>query len=336
MYSYNFVQWMFIFYFYCFVGWCIESAYVSIMSRKPVNRGFMRGPFLPLYGSGAVMMLLVSSPFQDNLFLVFIAGCVGATVLEYITGVTMETLFKIRYWDYSDQPFNFQGHVCLGTSLAWGGLTILMTRFVHKPVEMLVLAIPTKALNAATLLLTIYIVSDFAISFKAAMDLKNILIKMEKAKEEMVRIQKRLDDLITATGEGLSSRKAAFTESVGQQKDVIVQKLHIDELRKNIEEKLESLKEKIRRKPTEYSDETKEELIELHTQYRVSEEKRNLFGSLKNFAQRNMIRSNPTMNSQKYKEAFEELRQKSRRKGAELAAQEKKDKKDNKKNKGKT
>lgn len=331
MYSYNLVQWMFIFYFYCFVGWCIESAYVSVMSRKPVNRGFMRGPFLPLYGSGAVMMLLVSSPFQDNLFLVFIAGCVGATVLEYITGVTMETLFKIRYWDYSDQPFNFQGHVCLGTSLAWGGLTILMTRFVHKPVEMLVLAIPTKALNAATLLLTIYIVSDFAISFKAAMDLKNILIKMEKAKEEMVRIQKRLDDLITATGEGLSSKKTAFTESVGQQKDVIVQKLHIDELRTSIEEKLESLKEKIRRKPTEYSDETKEELIELHSQYRVSEEKRNIFSSLKNFAQRNMIRSNPTMNSQKYKEAFEELRQKSRRKGAELAAQEKKDKKDKRK-----
>lgn len=327
MYSYNFIQWMFIFYFYCFVGWCIESTYVSLMSRKLVNRGFMRGPFLPLYGSGAVMMLLVSSPFQDNLFLVFIAGCVGATVLEYITGVTMETLFKIRYWDYSDQPFNFQGHVCLGTSLAWGGLTILMTRFVHKPVEMLVLAMPAKAINAVTLLLTVYIVSDFAISFKAAMDLKNILIKMEKAKEEMVRIQKRLDDLITATGEELSSRKAAFTESVGQQKDVIVQKLHIDELRTSIEEKLESLKEKIRRKPAEYSDETKEELMELHTQYRVSEEKRNIFSSLKNFAQRNMIRSNPTMNSRRYKEAFEELRQKSRRKSGELAAQER-DKKD--------
>lgn len=330
MYSYNFIQWMFIFYFYCFVGWCIESTYVSLMSRKLVNRGFMRGPFLPLYGSGAVMMLLVSSPFQDNLFLVFIAGCVGATVLEYITGVTMETLFKIRYWDYSDQPFNFQGHVCLGTSLAWGGLTILMTRFVHKPVEMLVLAMPAKAVNAVTLLLTVYIVSDFAISFKAAMDLKNILIKMEKAKEEMVRIQKRLDDLITATGEELSSRKAAFTESVGQQKDVIVQKLHIDELRTSIEEKLESLKEKIRRKPAEYSDETKEELMELHTQYRVSEEKRNIFSSLKNFAQRNMIRSNPTMNSRRYKEAFEELRQKSRRKSGELAAQER-DKKDNEK-----
>lgn len=325
MYSYSFSQWLFIFYFYCFAGWCVESTYVSLMSRKLVNRGFMRGPFLPLYGSGATMMLLVSSPFQDHLFLVFIAGCVGATVLEYVTGVTMEALFKIRYWDYSNQPFNFQGHVCLGTSLAWGGLTILMTRFVHKPVEMLVLAIPTKPLEIMTMLLTIYVVGDFALSFKAAMDLKNILIRMEKVKEEMLRIQKRLDELITATGEGISSRKTAFTQSVGQQKDAIVQKLHIDELKTSIEDKLESLKEKIRRKPAEYSDEAMDEIMELHTQYRVNKEKRDIFSSLRNFAQRNMIRGNPTMNSRKYREAFEELRQKTRRKGGELAAQEKKE-----------
>ncbi len=57
--------------------------------------------FLPLYGTGALMMLIVSMPFRDNLILTYVAGCVGATVLEYITGVLMETLFKVRYWDYS-------------------------------------------------------------------------------------------------------------------------------------------------------------------------------------------------------------------------------------------
>ena len=96
MYSYSIVQWFFFFYFYCFVGWCIESAYVSIKTRQLTNRGFMRGPFLPLYGSGAIMMLVVSMPFQDNIFLVYVAGCVGATILEYVTGVTMEALFKVR------------------------------------------------------------------------------------------------------------------------------------------------------------------------------------------------------------------------------------------------
>ena len=96
MYSYTVAQWLFFFYFYCFFGWCFESSYVSLRKRHPVNRGFMRGPFLPLYGSGAIMMLVVSMPFQSNILLTYIAGCIGATILEYVTGVTMEALFKMR------------------------------------------------------------------------------------------------------------------------------------------------------------------------------------------------------------------------------------------------
>ena len=108
MYHYSLSQWLFFFYFYCFFGWCFESTYVSICERRLVNRGFLRGPFLPLYGSGAIMMLVVSSPFQDSQPLVFLAGCVGSTVLEYVTGVVMEALFKVRYWDYSHKKFNFK------------------------------------------------------------------------------------------------------------------------------------------------------------------------------------------------------------------------------------
>ena len=176
MYHYTAIQWIFFFYFYCFFGWCFESTYVSLKSRKLVNRGFCRGPFLPLYGSGAIMMLVVSMPFQDNLVLVYIAGCIGATVLEYVTGVTMEALFKVRYWDYSKNKFNFQGHICLGSSLAWGGLTILMTEFIHKPIEHLVLSIPDSILTPVTLVLTALIGADFALSFKAALDLRVIQV----------------------------------------------------------------------------------------------------------------------------------------------------------------
>ncbi len=212
MYSYTTIQWLFFFYFYCFVGWCFESSYVSIKSRKLVNRGFMRGPFLPLYGSGAIMMLVVSMPFRDNLIMVYIAGCIGATILEYVTGVTMEALFKVRYWDYSKNRFHFQGHICLGSSLAWGFLTILMTSVVHKPIEQLILSIPHQILTVVTLLLTAYICGDFALSFKAAMDLRDILMKMEKAKEEMQHIQKRLDVVIALANEDLENRRAERLE----------------------------------------------------------------------------------------------------------------------------
>ena len=92
----------------------------------------MRGPFLPIYGSGAIMMLVVSMPFQDNLILTYLAGCVGATVLELVTGLTMEALFKVRYWDYSNQKFNYKGVICLESTIAWGFYTIFMFGFLQR------------------------------------------------------------------------------------------------------------------------------------------------------------------------------------------------------------
>ena len=126
MYTYTWYQWLTFFYLYCFLGWIFESSYVSILQRRPVNRGFLRIPLLPLYGSGAVMMLWVSLPFQDNLILTYLSGVVGATALEYLTGLAMESLFKIRYWDYSHKKYNVHGYICLESSLFWGILTILM------------------------------------------------------------------------------------------------------------------------------------------------------------------------------------------------------------------
>ena len=201
MYHYTAVQWLFFFFFYCFFGWCFESTYVSICKRKFVNRGFIRGPFLPLYGSGAIMMLLVSAPVRDNLVLVFFAGCIGATALEYVTGVVMEALFKVRYWDYSHKRFNFQGQICLSSSLCWGALTVLMTRFLHPAVERLAFLIPPAALTALVTVVLVWFSVDFAFSFQAAMDLRDILVRTEQAKKEMERMQKRLDVLIAVAGD---------------------------------------------------------------------------------------------------------------------------------------
>lgn len=155
MLGYTWIQWLFFFFFYSFFGWCFESTYVSLHEKRFVNRGFIRGPFLPLYGTGALMMLIVSMPFRDNLILTYVAGCVGATVLEYITGVLMETLFKVRYWDYSHKKFNFQGQICLESSLAWGLLTILMTRIIHKPIEAFALWLPSSVLTGVTMVVTV-------------------------------------------------------------------------------------------------------------------------------------------------------------------------------------
>ncbi len=294
MYSYTMAQWLFFFYFYCFFGWCFESSYVSLKKRQPVNRGFIRGPFLPLYGSGAVMMLLVSMPFQHNLLLTYIAGCIGATALEYVTGVVMEALFKVRYWDYSNQKFNFQGQICLSSTLAWGGLTILMTRVVHKPVEGLVFAIPEGVLSAVTFVLTIYIVADFTLSFKAAIDLRDVLIKMEAAKEELERVQKRLDVIIALSNEEWEAKKQERS-------------LRAEELMANIEERLGSLKERIQSEVSVYPDGIKEEIQELRMKYRINIEKRVQPGVLKNYKQ--VFKGNPSMVSRRFKDALQELKE---------------------------
>lgn len=314
MYSYSVIQWLFFFYFYCFCGWCVESAYVSIKNRKLTNRGFMRGPFLPIYGSGAIMMLVVSIPFQDSIVLTYLAGCVGATVLEYVTGVAMEALFKVRYWDYSDKKFNFQGHICLGTTLSWGFLTILMTEFVHVPVERLVLSIPDQVLTVATVVLTAAIVADFALSFKAAIDLRDILVKMEQAKREMQHIQKRLDVIIALAGEAVGSRRDALAESVSTareewaaRKDEFVGGMA--ELKAAIEGRLEHIRSIAQEKSSEYLEGVKAEVLDLKEKYAVSAENRNRMARLKGFFQKDLLRSNPGMTSVKFKEELEELRQ---------------------------
>lgn len=328
MYSYSMIQWLFIFYFYCFFGWCFESTVVSVSKHKLVNRGFMRGPFLPLYGSGAVMMLVVSMPFQDHIVLTYLAGCVGATVLEYVTGVIMEALFKVRYWDYSKKKFNFQGHICLSSTLAWGFLTILMTQVVHKPVEQLVFSIPAGWLTAVTMMLTAFLCSDFALSFKAALDLKDILVKMEKAKEELVRVQKRLDVIIAVTNEDIELKKEAFTnrkdevtegweqrleslsEELSQRKEELTESINtrIEDLKKNIEEKLDGIRKLSQNKSSGYLESKSKEIGDLKFNYRKNVEEREKLSRVRDIFQRDMIRSHPTMSSEKFKDALEELK----------------------------
>lgn len=302
MYQYTVIQWLFIFYFYCFGGWCFESTYVSIKNKKLTNRGFMRGPFLPIYGSGATMMLVVSMPFQEmglpwRIVLTYIAGCIGATILEYVTGVVMEALFKVRYWDYSNQKFNFQGHICLSSSLAWGLITVAMTELIHEPVERLVLAVPNQALTVVTLILTAGIFADFALSFKAAIDLRNVLEKMKGVKENMLAIQKRLDAIMASASESMGGRREEHSRNGS-------------DLKKSIESKLESIKTSVLTKPGEYIESVKGELADLRAKYLVNKENHDRLSSLKDFFQRDMIRSNPRMTSVEYKEFLEELKEK--------------------------
>ncbi len=124
-------QWILYFFFYAFAGWAWESAYVSVLSQQWVNRGFLHGPFIPIYGFGAILILFMTYSVRHHALEVFFVGMIGATVLEYVTGAVLEQWFHIRLWDYSMAAWNFQGHISLASSVFWGVLAVVLVIWVH-------------------------------------------------------------------------------------------------------------------------------------------------------------------------------------------------------------
>lgn len=213
---YTFSQWLFFFYFYCFLGWVWETCYVSACQGKWVNRGFMRGPFLPIYGSGAIIVLIFTLPVRENAIAVFWIGMISATVLEYITGVVMEKLFHVRYWDYSNQKFNLNGHICLTSSLAWGIFSVLLTLYGHRPIENMVFGISTNMIEFLVFILTAYIAVDMTESVREALDLKEMLLNLEENNAEFRRMQKHIEVLAAFYGTELKEKSEVGLKLISQ------------------------------------------------------------------------------------------------------------------------
>ncbi len=193
MHIYTTGQWVLLFFFYCFCGWIWESCYVSVRQRQWVNRGFLQGPLLPIYGSGAIMILLATIPVENDLRLVYLFGMTAATALEYVTGAVMERLFRVRYWDYSSQRWNLNGHICLSSSIAWGFFSILMVRFIHPPIARLLLRVPAWCVDPLALALTAVFTVDTVRSVQAALDLRETLARLAEENEALRRLAKRAE-----------------------------------------------------------------------------------------------------------------------------------------------
>lgn len=237
MYQYSIMQWLLFFFFYCFCGWIWETGYVSVRQKKFVNRGFLHGMWIPIYGSGAIIILFATLPVREKMWLVYICGMIAATLLELITGMIMERILHVRYWDYSKSFCNFKGYICLVSSLFWGVLSVLLIRFIHRPVESVVLKLPHGILNIIVLVLTVLFAYDFAISFREAMDLRFILEQLNEHNAEVKRLlKKRIDVLSAVAKEDVKELKGNVKENVEELKDNV---------KDGIEEKLEKLRWKM-------------------------------------------------------------------------------------------
>lgn len=154
-------HWLFIFSVYCIIGWVQESVIESIYHKKPMNRGFLRGPYIPIYGFGGILLLFICMPFKNNGFLVFIVAMLGCTLLEYFTGWLLETIFGKQFWDYSMLKLTYKNRVSLVSSLFWGTLGLFVTYILSDITYKVVLALPHTFVCAAAIIVLSLMTLDF-------------------------------------------------------------------------------------------------------------------------------------------------------------------------------
>jgi len=172
----NFLKLFIAFWFFSILGWILEVIVCSICDKKLVNRGFLIGPYCPIYGFGALIMMAIS-PYKDHLFVCFILALTLCSTLEYFASYLMEKIFKIRWWDYSQDAFNINGRICLRNALAFGALGVIFTKFLNPWYYSIIDNFTDKTLIVISIILVIITLIDLLISFNAMNSIKSIIKK---------------------------------------------------------------------------------------------------------------------------------------------------------------
>ena len=193
MYSYSVDQWILLFFLYSLAGYLWEVAYVSIRGHKLVNRGFLFGPILPIYGFGAITILHAALPVQGSVLLTALLGGLSASVLEYFTGALMERLFALRYWDYSNDPGNIRGYVCPRATFAWCVFSVLLVRWVHPFFDGALQYFTGIWPQILAHVLMAALAVDTTVSARQALDLKALLQEMAEENERLATAVERAE-----------------------------------------------------------------------------------------------------------------------------------------------
>lgn len=179
---------------YSIFGWILESITKTVAQKKFVNSGFLFGPFCPIYGVGAIIMILLLDSYQGNYITTFLICFFLFSVWEYFVGWLLEKLFHTKYWDYSYYRFHIQGRVCLVNSLTWGFLGVAFIELIHPIVMYGVSQVPVSIINWCTILVSIYMIVDLCIT---TIKMKNINLKLTKLSEISNTIKEKLEELKT-------------------------------------------------------------------------------------------------------------------------------------------
>lgn len=193
-----------IFFFCSFIGYFLEVFWVYLGSKKLVNRGFLCGPVIPIYGVGAVLILFCLFRYYDDPIVVFVFGVIITSSLEYFVSFLMEKLFHNKWWDYSSMPYNLNGRICLRNSLAFGVLALIIVYLVAPLFVMFFGLFSFKVWKIIALILFVFTVLDTIYSIYVAYNLRNRIIIVEELKnEKLAKLPMIFDKKLKELTEGI-------------------------------------------------------------------------------------------------------------------------------------
>ncbi len=244
----NTIMYIFLFFIYAFFGWLMEVIVGAIERKKIVNRGFMVGPYCPIYGFGGTAITLCLQNYKDSPIILFCVAIVICGVLEYLTSYIMEKIFKARWWDYSKKKYNINGRVCLETIIPFGILGCLIIYAINPTALYFLNKVPINILNiVANCLVGIFTV-DFIISFFVISKIRKTVkvVNKEDTSDNTEEITKKVKEILLNSTIFDKRLVDAFP------------KFSIDQVKKKIKEKTDQVIENVSKAKDEAAEKIKE------------------------------------------------------------------------------
>ncbi len=208
------INWLWFFLIYAFMGWCLEVVFAARTTHHFVNRGFLNGPYCPIYGVGVTLIVTLLEPVKNNLFLVFIGSVVILSLIELITGYLLERLFHQKWWDYSDQNYNLGGYICLKFSLIWGAAILLVVRFVHPWIASFVSQNLVSKYNFSLVFILILMGIDLIITITSILKLNHWISMSDFALSKITEISEHIKALTESSASRLSQTKDELSDRI--------------------------------------------------------------------------------------------------------------------------
>lgn len=229
---------------YSFLGWLVEMIVTNRNQEKIVNRGFLIGPYCPIYGVGGIIATLFLYDYRKNIFITFGMSIILFAILEYFTSYIMEKLFKARWWDYSQNKYNINGRICLETLIPFGLLGCVAIYIINPLMFYIINIIDLKILHIIAIVLFIIFLIDFIVSLKIINSFKNTAISFLK-KDNTEEISKKVKDVLLSKSvltkrliESFPKAKAVITNNF----DILKMKFELKQTKKELRKAKKELK----------------------------------------------------------------------------------------------